>query len=102
MYLIININKNLFIFYLTFAAELKIMGYKTTLEQKKIRTKSNSKVATNISPIALTFLGLIFMGMLILSSMHDYLFFEWLAMGSSIVFALVGIHLLGKQQIKRN
>ena len=78
------------------------MEQRTTIIQQKTQHQEKEAVRTNLSPIAITVLALVFAGMLALSSINDYLFFGWLAMGSSIVFALVGIHILGKQQVKRN
>lgn len=77
------------------------MGYKSTLKQEN-KIQEKDVVRTKLSPIAITLLAFVFVGMLALSSLNDYLFFGWLAMGSCIVFALVGIHVLGKQQIKRD
>ena len=78
------------------------MEAKTTVKQQKTERQLSSKMSTSLNPIAITILALVFAGMLALSSLHDYLFFEWLTMGSCIFFALIGIHILGKQQIKRN
>ena len=64
---------------------------------KKVRTASNQ-----INSVAYLLIGLCFGAFLILSAVNDYLFFEWLAMGAFIVFALVGMHFIGQKQIKRN
>ena len=82
--------------------KLKVMFNSIFVKQEKHRAKKRKAAADQMGPVAISVLALIFIGMLGLSSLNDYLFFDRLAMGSLIVFALVGIHLLGKQQVKRN
>lgn len=76
------------------------LGTLTRKQTGKTKTRSNS--ASILNQFAYVLIGLVFGGMLTLSAMNDYLFFEWLAMGSFIVFALVGIHIIGINQTKRN
>lgn len=78
------------------------------MELKTI-TKQNATKSTRVNqkglyrnPLLLTLIGFIFGGMLTLSATNGFLHFGYLAMGSTIVFALIGIHVLGSQQTKRN
>ena len=78
------------------------MLFGITLKKQTKKTKSSIGNKTLVNQFAYTLLGLVFGVFLALSAMNDFLFFEWLCMGTFIVFALVGIHINGMNQVKRN
>jgi hypothetical protein len=77
------------------------MSLESTLKKQTKTTKSAVVSRTFANQFAYVLLGLVFGGFLTLSIMNDFLFFEWLSMGTFIVFALVGIHINGMNQVKR-
>ncbi|GGG36843.1 hypothetical protein GCM10011414_02760 [Croceivirga lutea] len=78
------------------------MELKTISEQDASKNSRVKQHGLYKNPLLLTFIGFIFGGMLTLSATNGFLHFGYLAMGSTIVFALIGIHVLGSQQTKRN
>ncbi|MEN1786300.1 MAG: hypothetical protein AAGF77_14360 [Bacteroidota bacterium] len=75
------------------------------MNEKITQNRASSKVvvATSLKRNLVNYaiIGLVFGGMLFLSIWNGFLFFEWLALGTFIVFALMGIHFIGQNQIKR-
>ncbi len=77
------------------------MAFRTT---RNFETSEQQKTKVNqfsLNSVAYIVLGLVFGGFLLLSALNDYLFFGWLAVGTFIVFALMGMHFNGQKQIKR-
>ena len=72
---------------------------------EKLNTTKYEKAGTashQINTVAYVLIGICFIVFLLLSSLNDYLFFEWLVAVGFIVLALTGIHFIGQKQIKRN
>ncbi len=78
------------------------MSVRTTQKLGSAKYKKTSTATNQLNSLAYVLIGLLFSVFLVLSVMNDYLFFDWLAMGSFIVFALIGFHFIGQKQIKRN
>lgn len=72
--------------------------YKLLPFQKALSTNEKTTSKDAYYPIYFAIMGFIFGGMLVLSALNDFLFFEWLALSMSIVFGLIVIHLSGKNQ----
>ncbi len=78
------------------------MSYRTSQNIEASKNKQTKVHEYNLNTAAYLIIGLVFSGFLVLSALNNYLFFGWLAMGTFIVFALIGIHFIGQKQIKRN
>jgi hypothetical protein len=78
------------------------MSYRTTQNFDTTNQKRTKINTASLNSLAYIVLGLVFGGFLLLSALNGYLFFGWLALGSFIVFALMGMHFIGQKQIKRN
>ena len=77
------------------------MSIRTTQNLDTAKYKRTHTASNQINTIAYIIIGVCFGAFLILSAANDYLFFDWLSMGTFIVFALVGMHFIGQKQIKR-
>lgn len=78
------------------------MSLRTIRNLDSTKYKKTGAVSQQINTVAYLLIGLCFGAFLILSAMNNFLFFGWLAMGTFIVFALIGMHFIGQKQIKRN
>jgi len=78
------------------------MSYRTTQKFETTKQKGTKVYQTTLNSMSYLILGLGFGGFLTLSALNDYLFFGWLAVGTFIVFAMVGMHFIGQKQIRRN
>lgn len=73
------------------------------LHSQKIETKrAKAKNAERYYPLYYALMGFLFGSVLLLSALNDFLFFGWLAISMSIIFGLMSIHLMGKNQTKRS
>ena len=76
---------------------------RTTQNAKALGRKKENAMVTDTSNMASYIaIGIGFGLLLVASAMNDFLFFGWLTMSAFIVFALMGIHFIGKKQVKRN
>lgn len=75
---------------------------KLTLTQKVDPSKEKVKGKERFYPLYYALTGFLFGGILVLSALNDFLFFEWLGLSMSIVFGLLSIHLIGDQQTKKS
>ena len=78
------------------------MSYRTTQNFETTKRKGTKANQTTLNTAAYLVLGMVFGVFLLLSALNGYLFFGWLALGTFIVFALVGMHFIGQKQIRRN
>jgi len=78
------------------------MALRTT---QKVNARKYQKTGTTgytMNTIAYLLIGICLCVFLLLSSLNDYLFFDWLVLCAFIVLALTGMHFIGQKQIKRN
>lgn len=78
------------------------MSLQATRNLGTTKYKKTHTISSQVNSVAYLLIGLCFGTFLILSAVNDYLFFEWLAMGTFMVFTLIGMHFIGQKQIKRN
>ena len=78
------------------------MALRTTQKFNAKKYQKTDTAAYSINTIAYVLIGICMCVFLLLSSLNDYLFFEWLALSAFIVLALTGMHFIGQKQIKRN
>ena len=78
------------------------MSLRTTQNVDAAKYRKSGTTVNQINSISYVLIGLCFGTFLTLSIFNDYLFFEWLLLGSFIVFTLIGMHFIGQKQVKRN
>lgn len=78
--------------------KFRIMLFKLPIAQKFTKRKDASRLNDALYPFYFTIMGMVFGGVLILSAVNNFLFFEWLALSMTIIMSLMTIHLLGDQQ----
>lgn len=81
--------------------QAKAMSRKTSVVSSvdSRNTKSSALAKRPFLKFSLTVFG--FLGLLVLSAFHNFLFMEWLGISMAIVLALFSIHIIGEQQTKR-
>ncbi|RDY59525.1 hypothetical protein [Flagellimonas nanhaiensis] len=77
------------------------MIYKLLHSQKSESKVHKSKKEERYYPLYYALTGFLFGAVLVLSALNDFLFFGWLSISMSIVFGLMSIHMVGKNQTKR-
>ncbi|SHG51279.1 hypothetical protein [Flagellimonas flava] len=77
------------------------MLFKLTQTQKLESQKVKTKNPERFYPLYYALTGFLFGAILVLSALNDFLFFGWLSISMSIIFGLMSIHLIGKNQTKK-
>nr|WP_299387149.1 hypothetical protein [Allomuricauda sp.] len=78
------------------------MLYKLSHTQKLESQQEITKDPQRYYPLYYALTGFMFGGILVLSALHDFLFFGWLAISMAIVFGLMSIHLMGESQTRKS
>ncbi|WP_222981971.1 hypothetical protein [Flagellimonas meishanensis] len=78
------------------------MAEKVIQDSRLSLDKEKTKNPERYYPLYFTLMGFMFGFVLLLSALNNYLFFGWLCISMAIVFGLMFIHLMGKNQVKRS